>query len=142
MGYKCKKRKKEYAREHYKKHREKYLERSLRAREENPLQISRAKRNCWYKKKYNITLEQVELLYEKQRGLCLICKKEMHFNAVGGKHVDKACVDHCHHTGVVRGLLCDACNRGLGCFKDNSSILKKAVEYIQNATDITKEVTT
>ena len=29
------------------------------------------------------------------------------------------CVDHCHKTGKIRGLLCFACNSGIGHLKDN-----------------------
>ena len=39
-------------------------------------------------------------------------------------------IDHCHSTGVIRGLLCDACNTGLGKFKDNTNLLQKAIKYL------------
>ncbi len=40
-------------------------------------------------------------------------------------------VDHCHKTNVVRGLLCNECNSGLGKFKDNIDVMASAISYLQ-----------
>jgi hypothetical protein len=40
-------------------------------------------------------------------------------------------IDHHHGDGVVRGLLCNQCNLGLGLFRDDSSILRRAAEYLE-----------
>jgi hypothetical protein len=53
-------------------------------------------------KKYGVTREQWEAMYDAQSGICLLCDKKA------------AVVDHCHTTGRVRGLLCGGCNRTLG----------------------------
>jgi hypothetical protein len=39
-------------------------------------------------------------------------------------------VDHCHSSGVVRGMLCNHCNRGLGHFRDNTEVMLKAIAYL------------
>lgn len=39
-------------------------------------------------------------------------------------------VDHCHKTNVVRGMLCNHCNRGLGHFKDDPMLLEFAKIYL------------
>jgi hypothetical protein len=57
-------------------------------------------------------------------GLCDVC-------GVDSPGVSKAwSVDHCHSTGVIRGVLCSACNRGLGAFNDRPEVLRKAAGYL------------
>jgi hypothetical protein len=73
--------------------------------------------------KYNLTPEQFHRLYISQECKCAICAK--HF-----PEEEKMAVDHCHDNGNVRGLLCHACNRGMGLLKDNPDILRKAAEYL------------
>lgn len=53
------------------------------------------------------------------------------FNAMGQNHSGCLVVDHNHETGKVRGLLCHNCNRALGLFKDNPSVLQKTFEYLK-----------
>jgi hypothetical protein len=42
----------------------------------------------------------------------------------------KACADHCHTTGVLRGVLCNRCNTALGMFKDSPERLAGAIRYL------------
>jgi hypothetical protein len=79
-----------------------------------------------FKSKYKITLEEYELLYEKQQGKCAICGCK----DTGNRRY--LSVDHCHTTKAIRGLLCQACNKAIGLFKDNPILLKKASKYLQN----------
>ena len=78
---------------------------------------------------YELTLEEYEALAVQQGRVCAICKS----NANGRQsNLD---VDHCHKTGVVRGLLCNRCNTGIGQFNDDSKLLLAASEYLTNAED-------
>lgn len=72
------------------------------------------------KHQYALTLFQFNELLLLQQNRCKICKEFMR----------PPCVDHCHTTGRVRGLLCDACNVGLGRFKDSMEILVAAIQHL------------
>lgn len=80
--------------------------------------------------KYGITDAQVTFLMRKQHGTCAICSVSLVW---GSKASYGACVDHCHLTGTVRGLLCYHCNRGLGLFMDNPAFLEAAASYLKAA---------
>lgn len=40
-------------------------------------------------------------------------------------------IDHNHKTGMAREWICDSCNTGLGRFKDDIDVMKKAIEYLK-----------
>ena len=75
-------------------------------------------------KTYGINLDQYNELLKKQNGCCAICQRP-------SKELKKRLgIDHDHTTGKIRGLLCYECNYGLGYFKDNSSFLLRAIDYL------------
>lgn len=80
-------------------------------------------------KKYGLTKEDYKKLWQTQKGCCKICEES--FNEFVRPHVD-----HSHSTGKVRSLLCGACNKGLGHFKDNPDLLLLACDYLLDFMDI------
>ncbi len=84
---------------------------------------SRWHKNYRLESKYNITLDIFEEMYYNQSGCCDICATPV--------PDDEIRVDHCHTTGRVRALLCHNCNTGLGHFKDNVELLKRAQVYLE-----------
>ena len=82
-------------------------------------------RNSALKNKYNITLDDYNIMLFEQDGCCAIC------NTHHTELKQTLAVDHCHTTGNVRGLLCMHCNQALGKFKDNTKILQNAIKYLK-----------
>ncbi|MFE5770899.1 endonuclease domain-containing protein [Streptomyces sp. NPDC056485] len=72
---------------------------------------------------YGLTLEQVRAV--RAVGACMICS-----STVSGFESGVFAVDHCHDSGVVRGLLCQACNFLLGNARDNVDVLFGAIKYL------------
>lgn len=80
------------------------------------------------KKNYGINFKQYEEMLFSQNNQCAICKAEPPKN----QHKTRLNIDHCHTTGKIRGLLCDCCNRALGLMRDNTELLEKAIQYLNN----------
>lgn len=79
----------------------------------------RAQYGSHIKRRYGITLEEYDQMFERQHGLCEICQRDK-----------KLVVDHDHSTGKVRGLLCQPCNIMLGIARDSGDTLHMALAYI------------
>jgi Autographiviridae endonuclease VII len=80
---------------------------------------------------YDMKEGMYEALLDKQNGVCAIC---------GGTCTNghTLYVDHDHKTGMIRGLLCNRCNFGIGYFKDNQTFLAAAIEYLNRAEEALK----
>lgn len=83
------------------------------------------------KREFGIDIVEYNRIFEEQNGCCKICN--IHQSEVKRS----LAVDHCHkheeETGeiLIRGLLCDNCNLGLGNFQDNYEAILLAAEYIK-----------
>ena len=82
-------------------------------------------------KEYGMTPQDYTDLFEKQNGVCGVCKEP------GGKHsmTENLLVDHDHITNRVRGLVCCPCNLMLGKAKadEGNSRLLGALFYLKQA---------
>ena len=76
--------------------------------------------------KYGLTEDKYYELLQEQNYVCAICGA-----AEADSKRKKFCVDHCHDTGVVRGLLCFGCNTMLGNAQDDPEILQNAIDYLK-----------
>lgn len=88
-------------------------------------------RSANFKKCYGLSLDDVKKMHEAQFGLCANRGCGIPINVEKrGVFKGKGCVDHCHTTGKVRGLLCFKCNTTLGLLEDKNVVLG-LVEYLQ-----------
>jgi Autographiviridae endonuclease VII len=103
---------KEHARAYREAHREEMAERSRAVMRRYEL-----------RRKYGLSAAEYDALLAKQNGACAICRRRP-------KGKERLYVDHCHITGLVRGLLCQACNFALGWFRDDQTSLIAALVYL------------
>lgn len=77
-----------------------------------------------WKNVYGISADEYWAIYNHQLGRCFICER-----ATGARK--RLSVDHCHATGIVRGLLCSTCNsRVLGHLRDDLAAFQRAIDYL------------
>jgi Recombination endonuclease VII len=81
---------------------------------------------------YGLTKDDYEAMYATQHAQCAICLRTLNEKGRHPLHVD-----HDHGTGKIRGLLCAACNHGLGRFEDNPQRLLSAIAYLQSGGSCT-----
>lgn len=72
--------------------------------------------------RYGVTVAEVDAMIAKQNNRCAICKQ---------LSSRRLCLDHCHDTGKIRGIICHDCNLALGRVKDNVDVLRSMIEYLE-----------
>lgn len=87
--------------------------------------LNKVARRGWNIRKYGVTPEIVEQIFESQGRCCAICKGD----SPGFKKKTWS-VDHNHVTNQVRGILCHHCNVMLGYSKDSVETHKAAIAYL------------
>lgn len=81
-------------------------------------------KNNKLKNRYGITLAERNQIIKEQYECCAICNSLL----ATARNVH---LDHNHISGLVRGVLCQPCNIGLGGFKDSIEALENAIEYLK-----------
>lgn len=66
-----------------------------------------------------------------QDGKCAICGGEDRMRRTSDGRPISLSVDHDHATGIIRELLCTACNMMLGCANDQAELLEKGAAYLR-----------
>ncbi len=74
----------------------------------------------YMRRKFSLTEQEYSELMEVQT--CEVC---------GSDFGDKKCIDHCHKTEKIRGVLCHKCNTALGLVNDDPRILNKLSQYLE-----------
>jgi hypothetical protein len=72
-----------------------------------------------------------------QDGRCVVCRvkwDEVKRPGVrqNGKKGEGFVVDHNYKTGVIRGLLCDRCNRAIGLMEESGLLLQSAANHVNS----------
>lgn len=88
----------------------------------------------WPDDTWTEALKRFRALLAKQNYVCAICKQPETSTYRRGPNPNKVrdlCVDHCHATGKVRGLLCDYCNVMIARARDNPEICRSGADYLE-----------
>jgi hypothetical protein len=85
--------------------------------------------------RYSLTLSQYRAMWTAQGGACKLCRRPAsgRSEVLAVDHDHSCCPDQRSCGACVRGLLCDRCNNGLGCFGDNPELLRAAAAYLDAA---------
>ena len=57
---------------------------------------------------------------------CPVCQANLNSQKV------RKVIDHNHTTGKVRGVLCNNCNTGIGQLREDESLMRQAINYLEN----------
>jgi len=140
MPYKDKTKKAEFQKQYMKKYRQ-----MIGYKERKKIYNDRERKQEWYEKRryskkqrvrqrktrlratmksHGLTIDDWNRMFQEQNGKCAICGEHQ------SEIKQRFCVDHCHKKGIVRGLLCHKCNRGIGFLRDDIENLRCAILYL------------
>lgn len=106
-------------RRHYYRNQEKRKAYAAEWTRQNPERARQTRRKRALKS-YGLDAEAFRALSAEQNNACAICLVQ-----------EELVIDHCHETGVVRGLLCQRCNKGIGLLAENPTVILRAAAYVR-----------
>jgi hypothetical protein len=95
-----------------------HRDRSKKFRKDNP--------DYYLLNTYGMTKEEYDQRLEEQGG---VCANEACDYGLDEDHT--LCVDHCHSTGKIRGLLCNWCNSAEGFLKSDVQVAEGLIKYMR-----------
>lgn len=78
---------------------------------------------------YDLAPGDYDAMLTAQGGACAICRQPE--TATRNGVVKALAVDHCHDSGVTRGLLCQRCNTAIGSLNDDPALIEAAAAYLR-----------
>lgn len=116
---------------YYGKHKERILARMREYYSKHPDKLKVIARKKNLRRKYGITLEDYQEMWDAQKGLCAICNSPETWVDPRTGRIAWLSVDHDHRSEKVRELLCKSCNTGLARFLDSPETLRAAAVYLE-----------
>ncbi|NOR58429.1 MAG: hypothetical protein GQ474_07900 [Sulfurimonas sp.] len=119
--YRCTSCKNTRQRAYYAANKEARNKRSREYYEKNKTVLLKGCKYATVKRKYGLSEEAYHKLMDD--AVCYVCKTS-----------EDLCIDHCHTSGKVRGVLCRKCNMALGLVRDDKRLLNKMIKYLKEST--------
>jgi Recombination endonuclease VII len=119
-----------YHRDYYQQHKERWVE--YNGTPERKTYMTDYLRKYGLYHKYGIAEADYNDMFDRQRGVCAICKQPPNKRALH--------VDHDHVTGQIRGLLCTRCNNSLERLEKFPGWATSAEHYLTSTKLLPKAV--
>jgi hypothetical protein len=91
---------------------------------------------------YHITAAKYDAMLAAQGGVCNICGEPQGFGKrrLSVDHDRSCCGGSVSCGACVRQILCVKCNAGLGNFRDNPALLRKAAEVLEGYNEVVSDI--
>lgn len=118
--------------ERYRENRKKWYERNrskVKAyqheyREKNREKVNARDEKARLMRRYGLGRDQLHLFLKKRNEKCPVCLR---------KSKKVLAFDHCHRTGVLRGLICGKCNSAIAFLDEDPVIMRRLADYVSKS---------